>query len=333
MLTGAILLVALGVGMAWLPVPYVVEMPGPTVNTLGSRDGRQIISVSGRPVSKSSGHLNMTTVTALDEIDLGTAIRYWFDPESAVVPREFVYPPGRSREQLTDESADEFKNSQTSAETAALRKLGYPVMVTVEKVDAGAPAEKVLAAGDVLVAVDGTKITSNTHLQSVIAARKPGQKVTLKYRRGETDRTGTVTLGKSERTPGAGQLGANFQQKQPHPFKVEIQLDNIGGPSAGLMFALGIVDLVRPADLTDGRFIAGTGTIDDDGKVGAIGGIPQKLIAARKAGATVFLVPAGNCEEAKISPPAGLQLIRVGTLDDGLTALDKLRTGGTPKTC
>lgn len=334
-LTGALVLIALGIGLARLPVPYVAEAPGPTIDTLGKANGKQIIQISGRTTTKPNGHLNLTTVSAIDQIDLGTAIRFWIDGDTAVIPREFVYPPDQSRKQIDSRNADDFSQSQTSAETAALRELGYPVVVKVVSLSAGSPSNGKLLANDVLTTVDGQPITTSGFLQRTLQAHKPGDTVRIGYLRdtgiGKTPGMVVVTLGADDQKRAI--LGVRLNQTQPHPFTVKIQLSDIGGPSAGLMFALGIIDLTTTDDLTNGTFIAGTGTIDDDGTVGVIGGIQQKMIAARKAGATVFLVPAGNCEEARGATPAGLRLVKVDTLHGAVTALESLRDRRTAPTC
>ena len=117
------------------------------------------------------------------------------------------------------------------------------------------------------------------------------------------------------------------------PFTVDFNLANIGGPSAGLMFSLAVVDKLTTGDLNDGKFVAGTGTITGDGKVGPIGGITHKMLAAREAGATIFLVPADNCEEAKTAHDDGLELVRVENLDDAVAALKTLSAGGERPAC
>jgi PDZ domain-containing protein len=333
-LTGAVLLLALATGLTSMPVPYVALGPGPTVNTLGSSDGKAIIQITGHDTSTSRGHLNLTTVSVGDGLDLGTAVRLWIDDSVAVVPREFVYPPNQTPKQTDAQNAADFKQSQTSAETAALRKLGYPVLVTVTALAPGSASGGKLEAGDVLTTVDGVPVTSRQKLLSLVRAKGPGETLTVGYRRGGKTGTVEVVAGRATDDPGRAALGVSVKQDQPHPFTIAIALDKIGGPSAGLMFALGIIDKIEPADLTGGIFVAGTGTIDDEGTVGPIGGIPQKLVAARRAGATVFLTPAGNCDEAAAATPAGLRLVKVETLDQALTALQQLRTHrGTPAGC
>jgi len=333
-LVGAVVLLALSIGLSYLPVPYVVLGPGPTLDTLGKSDGKEIITISGRDVSTSKGHLNLTTVSVRDRIDLASALRFWIDGDTAVVPRELVYPPDQTDKQVEAENEQAFKASQPSAETAALRELGFPVQVTVAELAKGSPSAGKLAKGDVLTKVDGKPVTSRSTLIQRIMERKIGDEVTVEYTR--AGKPGSVKI----KTAGAGNgeqrrpvIGVSVEQQQPHPFTVSFDLDRIGGPSAGLMFALAIIDKLDPKDLTGGVFIAGTGEIDDDGNVGAIGGIPQKMIAAKAAGAKAFLTPDGNCAEAVKTAPDGLRLVRVKTLDDALTSLETLRAGGAPPAC
>jgi PDZ domain-containing protein len=333
-LVGALVLLALSVGMSYLPVPYVVLGPGPTLDTLGKSDGKEIIAIKGRAVSKSEGHLNLTTVSVRDQVDLASALRFWLDDDTAVVPRELVYPPDQSEQEVEQENEESFKASQTSAETAALRELGFPVQVTVTELTDGSPSAGKLAEGDILTEVDGEPVTSRAKLIELIMDRKVGEPVTVTYARAGRSATATVTTaGSGEGAQRRPVIGVAVEQKQPHPFEVTFDLERIGGPSAGLMFALAIIDKLDPKDLTGGVFVAGTGEIDDEGYVGAIGGIPQKMIAAEKVGATVFLTPAANCAEAVKTVPDGLKLARVETLDDALEALEALREGGTPQPC
>ena len=199
------------------------------------------------------------------------------------------------------------------------------------QVVAGAPAEGRLAVGDELTTVDGQQITSRLELQELIRAKPVGTALAVGYLRGGQPATVTITTAAGE--DGKSRVGVSAENKQPHPFTLKIDLDKIGGPSAGLMFALGIVDKLDPKDLTGGTVIAGTGSIDDEGRVGPIGGVPQKLVAAKGAHATVFLTPADNCAEAVGAPHPGLKLIKVTTIDDALAALQALRDGREPVLC
>jgi PDZ domain-containing protein len=311
-------------------VPYVALGPGPTVNTLGQADKHDVISVSGAPVSASKGQLRLVTVSVTPDLTLFEAVKGWIEHDYAVVPRELIYPPDRTPQQVDQQNAQDFKDSQTSAETAALTKLGYPVQVVVREVKAGSPADGSLKPGDVITAVDGTPVTAAAKLTDLIRAKPAGTARTFAYTRDGVAGTATITPRAEEGSP---RIGVTVEPKQPHPFQLKIDLDKIGGPSAGLMFTLGIIDKIEPADLTGGRVIAGTGTIDDEGKVGPIGGIPQKLVAAKRDGAKVFLTPADNCTEAMANAVPGLPLARVATLDDALAALQAVRDHRQPALC
>ena len=329
-LLGALLTALLSVGALSVPIPYVVLGPGPTVNTLGTSNGKEIIEVTGRPTSTSAGQLRLTTVGVQPTVRLRSALAGWFSSDEAVVPRELVYPPGESQQQVEKRNAEDFQNSQTSAETAALRELGYPIQVLVKTVTPGGPSVNVLKPDDVLTSVDGQQVTSAARLTELIRARPAGSALKIGYTRDEQPASATVT---SREQDGRPRIGVEIDQQQPHPFDLKINLGDIGGPSAGLMFALGIIDKLEPADLTGGKIVAGTGTIDDEGRVGPIGGIAQKLVGAKAAGAKVFLVPADNCAEAVRNAQPNLPLLKVASLDDALKALETLRAGGQPPRC
>ncbi|WP_091090245.1 YlbL family protein [Micromonospora nigra] len=329
-LLGALLTTLLSIGVLGTPIPYVVLGPGPTVNTLGEEDGRDVIQVTGRETSRSAGQLRLTTVGVQPGVRLRSAIQGWFSDEEAVVPRELVYPPGETQEEVEQRNAEDFQVSQTSAETAALRELGYEVQVVVKAVVPDGPSAGVLRPGDVITSVDGEPVPLASRLTELVRAKPAGTALRIGYTRDGRAETATVTSGEQDGRP---RIGIEIEQRQPHPFTLTIDLEDIGGPSAGLMFALGIVDKLTPEDLTGGQIIAGTGTIDDTGRVGPIGGIPQKLVGAKQAGATAFLVPAANCAEAVRNAQPDLPLLRVGSLDEALTALETLRAGGTPTRC
>jgi len=329
---GALITALLAVGVMAAPLPYVVLKPGPTVNTLGSDNGAEVIQVTNASTSTSTGQLRLTTVNVQSQVELVWAISSWFSSKDAVVPRELIYPPDQTEKQVEQQNAQEWTDSQASAVTVALTKLGYPVQTYVKTVTAGGAATGVLRAGDVITAVGGTKVTSPTRLTELVRAKPAGTALTVDYTRDGKAASAQITTkaGSGDSTP---RLGIEIATKQPHPFTVKIDLDKIGGPSAGLMFTLGILDKLQPADLTGGKIIAGTGTIDDDGNVGPIGGIPQKLVGAKNAGAQIFLVPKDNCAEALQNAVAGLPMAEVATVDDALTALKTFTSGGTPKPC
>ncbi|MGI5178825.1 YlbL family protein [Dactylosporangium sp. CA-152071] len=331
-LVGALLLLLLSWQTTVLKVPYVEMGPGPTYNTLGAGDdGKPIINVSGATVTKSAGQLRMTTVSVQPQMTLLEAMIGWWQKDRAVVPRELIYPPNRTEQQVNEDNKKDFQASQSSAETVALRELGYPVLVAVDEVSEGYPAVGQLQKGDVITAIDGTPVTSLAKLTELIRAKPAGTTRQVEYTRGGSKATASIATKAGD--DGNPRLGVVAKTSQPHPFELSIQLDRIGGPSAGLMFTLGIIDTIKEEDLTGGIVIAGTGTIDDEGNVGPIGGIPQKLVAAKAAKAKVFLTPAANCEEAVANAQPGLPLIKVGTADEALAALEQLRAGRTPALC
>jgi Lon-like protease len=331
-LLGALLTALLAVGVMSAPLPYVVLKPGPTVNTLGKSDGTEVIQVTEAKTSTSTGQLRLTTVNVQSQVELVWAISSWFSHKDAVVPRALIYPPNTTEKQVEQQNAQEWTDSQASAVTVALTKLGYPVQTYVKGVTTGGAATGILKVDDVITAVDATKITDPGKLTDLIRAKPVGTAFTVAYTRAGRAATAQITtkaIG-SDDTP---RLGIEIGTKQPHPFTVKIDLDKIGGPSAGLMFTLGIMDKLQPDDLTGGKIIAGTGTIDDGGNVGPIGGIPQKLVGAKSAGAQLFLVPEDNCAEALKNAVEGLPMAEVATVDDALTALKTFTAGGTPKPC
>lgn len=336
MITGVVLLIALAVGGSQLPVPYAELGPGPTLDTLGAdQSGKEIVQLTGRPEDETDGHLNLTTVSVRDRLDLLAAMRGWLDPERAVVPREEIFPPGQTEQQTDEKNTRDFVVSQNSAELAALAYLDL-TKVAVTSVESGSPSYGKLAAKDVITVVQGQRVGDIVDLGKVLRETRPGTTVTVAYERG--GRAGTTQVTTAEGTDESGGtravLGVGVTLQSTAPFKVKIALDDrIGGPSAGLMFALGILEKVGPEDLTGGRFVAGTGQIDVSGRVGPIGGIALKLIAAREKGATVFLVPAGNCAEATRRPPAGLQLVKVESLGGAVDALEALDEGRPAPAC
>jgi len=314
-----------------LPVPYVALTAGPVTNTLGSVGKKELIRIEGRKTYPDKGNLDLTTVSVLGgparRLDLVTALRGWVDDGIAVIPEEQVYPAGQSPKQIEEQSTAEMRDSQENATTAALRHLRIPVStrLVVQEVGPGSPSKGKLEPGDELLEVDGEPVAGGSELREVITSREPGDVVALVVRR-EGERV-PVTVTTEAAEDGRAVVGITTRDDADYPFTVEISLRDIGGPSAGLMFALGIVDKLTPGSLTGGKHVAGTGTIDDSGMVGGIGGITQKMIGAKKAGATVFLSPPGNCAEAKRTKPDGLRLVRARDLTSAVRSLGLVREG------
>ncbi|MDX3852549.1 PDZ domain-containing protein [Streptomyces sp. AK02-01A] len=346
MLASTLVLIALLCVGVLMKVPYSEMSPGPTVNTLGDAGGEPVLQISGHKTYPTSGNLNMTTVrvTGADyNMNIVEAVYGWLAHDDVVVPHDTLYPDGKTEEQSTQENAEEFSQSQESAKVAALRELDIPVAsrVIVSSVLKDSPSEGTLHAGDVIRAVDGSAVRAPEDVAKFVTKHKPGQDVVFTIvpaaeakaaeKAGkEPTATKKVTVTTEESVEGdRAVVGIQAGTDHTFPFTVDIKLADVGGPSAGLMFALGIVDKLTPGALTGGKFVAGTGTIDDGGKVGPIGGIEMKLVGARGAGAEYFLTPDENCAAAASDIPSGLTLVRVKTIADAKKSLDKIRAGDT----
>ena len=331
-------LVALVV-LTFLPTPYVIQRPGPVYDTLGSAagpDGEQVplISIEGADTFDTAGTLDLTTVQVVGNrertpswFELALA---WTDSSRAVVPLDSVFPEGVTTEQRDERNATLMVDSQHEATAAALGELDYDTGAEVVVVEAVAdtPAAGLLEPDDVITAIDGAAVQSAKQLRQTIQDGG-GDPIDLTVdRRGEEQQ---VTITPQERTEGDVSMwviGITLRTDYDFPIDVAIQLDNVGGPSAGMMFALGIVDRLTEGELNGGVNIAGTGTIEADGTVGPIGGIRQKLFGARDAGAEYFLAPASNCDEVVGHVPDGLQVIRTASLEESLDALSVIADGG-----
>jgi PDZ domain-containing protein len=330
LLVAGVLFIALLFVAILMPVPYVVLSPGPTLNTLGTDDqNRVIIVLKGRQANATTGNLNLTTVDiSTGRVTAFQALAGWLQHDRVVVPRSAIYPPGQSQQQINQEDTEQFASSQDNATAAAFCELGYPRGFGVLNVDANAGAKNVLKAFDQLISLDGTSVDTATKLTAALANRKPGDKVTVAFKRSGKPMTATITLSRPLKGQTGARIGISVGEECFAPFEVDLGLgDQIGGPSAGLMFALGIMNKVGSTDLTKGAFIAGTGEIRPDGKVLPIGGIQLKMIAARRAGATVFLAPQDNCADVRGATPKGLNVIKVASLHQAAQDLVDVQNG------
>src|SRR5215218_2126655 len=319
---------AFGVLLWAVTVPYVSLGPGPTFDTLGEIDGKKVVDIDTPDVHPTSGHLNMTTVSQRDDLTLIQALTLWMSGREQLVPHDLVYPPDKSKDEIDEANNTDFKRSEDSAEYAALGFLKFAPAVTVQTVNDSGPSAGKLQSGDAIEGVNGKPVANLDQFQEMMKNTKPGDTVVLDYRRKNAPAgVATITLGKNPERE-SGYLGIAVLDAPWAPFKIDFNLANIGGPSAGLMFSLAVVDKLTTGDLNDGKFVAGTGTITGDGKVGPIGGITHKMLAAKDAGATIFLVPADNCEEAKTADDDDLELVRVENLDQAVAALQTLSAGG-----
>jgi Lon-like protease len=326
--SGVLFLILLVLALT-LPVPYVILSPGPTFNTLGTDDnGNTIIVVKGIAEKKRDGNLNLTTVgVSTQRLTVFDALSAWLQSDEVVVPRSSIYPPGESQQQVDQQNSADFSSSQDNAVQAAACELGYPRGFGVLALSSKSASQGKLQPGDAIISVAGSPADSYAKLKAILATKSPGTTVPVVVTRGGKRVTESVTLGPPPKGAKGGSLGISVPQTTTclTPYTVDLGLGNqIGGPSAGLMFALGIMDKVGPTDLTDGRFVAGTGTITPDGNVGPIGGIQLKMIAARGKGATVFLAPADNCSDVRGATPDGLQVVKVSTLHEAVQDLERL---------
>jgi Lon-like protease len=336
-----LVLAAVGVAAAivvasFVSVPYVILSPGPTLNTLGSLGAKPLIEIAGTRTYPTHGHLNLVTVSYQggpgDSFNIFTALRAWLSPHEAVVPEQELFGTGQTQQQVTHQDTQQMAGSQQQAEAAALCQLGikFTTIDTITAVEPGMPAARVLKPGDVITAVDGTPVTCRASAGDLIRARRPGAPVQLTVsRRGATMHFRLKTAN----VEGTPVVGVEVAERYVFPFSIKINVGDIGGPSAGMMFALGIIDKLTPNNLTGGRFIAGTGEISADGTVSPIGGIQQKMAGARAAGATIFLTPAANCPDTAGAVPAGLRLVKVSTLSGAMHDLEVLKAGGNVPSC
>ena len=322
-----------------LPVPFVKLSPGPTFNVIGEDDGKDVIQISGAETYPVTGVLDMTTVYetggprgGLTFVD---AIGSWLNPSDAVVPQELLFPDDMSSDDVAARQAILFDTSQSNAVAAAMRFLDRPVTVTVvaNAVYSDTPADGAIEAKDEITAVDGTPVTSAQQVVDAVRSQPIGTTFEFTVQREGSEQTVSVTSKENPDVPGSPFIGIGVGELYSAGFPIDFTLQDVGGPSAGLMFAVGIVDKLTPANLTDGEHIAGTGTIDPDGVVGPIGGIRQKLAGARGAGATLFLMPADHCAEAAGHIPDGLTVAPVASLSEAVDTIDEYTSGQPVPQC
>ena len=330
-LLAAGLLVALLVAAALLPVPYVTVSPGRTIDVLGTNDGEPIVQVQGHPTYPDEGQLRLTTVSITrpeSQLSLTEALVAWVQPDVGVMPYEAMYPEDSTDTEERTVSAAQMVSSQDTAIASALRQLGYrpPSHVEVTGVAPDGPSDGVLEPRDRLLSVDGDRVRTVPQVTRAMADVEPGDRVRGTLRRHGEREAFTVTTEAAADDPDRAVLGILIGKGYRFPFDVTVGIgDEIGGPSAGLVFALSIYDVLTPGSLTDGQVVAGTGTITGTGRVGPIGGIRQKIAGAEEAGARVFLVPPDNCPAATLAhiDPDRLRLVRADTLRSAIDSLEQ----------
>ncbi|MDX1510379.1 MAG: PDZ domain-containing protein [Nitriliruptorales bacterium] len=318
------------------PGCLVTFLPGPTRDTFG------LVEITGATTSESDGELLLTTVLVDTTLSLREWIESKFDTTIDTYDRDLFFPEGVTEEEVDERNAQLMRASQIEATLAGLRAAGYDVSLEPTGLsvagfaDDHRIAEGDLEVGDVLVSVDGEPVATFEDILAALSGRQPGDVVTLTRRRGDEEAAIEVELVDSPDEPGRPLIGILLGEDYDLPVDVQIEAGEIGGPSAGLMFALSIVDTLRSEDLTGGRVIAGTGTITPAGDVGSIGGIRQKIVGALNRAddlppATVFLVPAANLAEARTAPvDKPILLVPVATIGEALAALELLRVDEMP---
>ena len=317
---------------SFLPVPYVIERPGPAIDVLGEWDGEEILVIDGAQTHPTEGTLMMTTVS----VDGGPGYRVtpvevvaaWFDRSKMVLPREAVFPEGQTREQTALNNTAAMSTSQQGAVAVALDELGleYEAVVMIAGVEEGAPADGTLEGGDVIVSVGGEAASSLEGYRELIRATPEGETVPMRVRRAGEELTLEVP---SEMVDGAPRMGVVLAAGYEFPMDVQIAVGDIGGPSAGMIFSLSVYDELTPGALTGGHQIAGTGTIAVDGAVGPIGGVRQKMVGAEESEAEFFLAPSANCDEVVGYEPDGLEVVAVTNFEDALTATETIAETGS----
>jgi PDZ domain-containing protein len=330
----SLLLIAIGIAIAvaWpIKVPYYTLSPGPVYDTSDFID----VVDSEDAVVDSKGELFFLTVS-LQEANVFEWFAAQLSPKVDLSPRENIRPPGVSRDDLRRENLARMEQSKLDAQFVALDALGYePTLigtgaVVIETV-AGTGGDGVLFADDVIVAVDGAEVGFSDDLLDGLADKEIGDSAFLIVERpveGAEDPEVVeleIVLGPHVDDPDRPMIGILLRDNVPiveFPIEIDTDSQNIGGPSAGMMFTLEIINQLTDDDITDGLRIAGTGTIRRDGTVGPIGGVKQKVFGAIDAGATVVFIPAANYEDALLAAGEDITVVRVETIDDPLNFLD-----------
>lgn len=320
--TVVVLLAATVGAAAFVRIPYYRFAPGNLYPT------QALITVDGATTYRDGGDIDMTTVSSRRASVLDGALAR-FDPSVELVDQELI--DGNQKPEETQRHNQELMDdAKHVAAVVALRTLGYDIEVEgtgalVRSVGDGTPASGVLQADDTILAVDGQPVSLAEEAIAAIGAKQPGDPLVLTAERpGETTRDVTIVLGARPDDASRGYVGVSLGTRNLHyklPVDVNIDSKNVTGPSGGLAFTLGVIDVLTPGSLTGGTRVAATGTIDLDGNVGAVGGVPQKIGAAKREGIKLFLVPPDEYDEAVRAAGDDLTVVAVSTLDEALRAL------------
>jgi PDZ domain-containing protein len=309
-----------------LTVPYAAEGPGPLFDTLSEYDGKDVIEITGADLDETEGSLNMTTVSVRSGMTLTQALGRWLFTDDTLVPLEQVFPQDKTEEEVREMNQQAFTSSEASATTAAMNYLKLPVGTEVAGIVEESAADGILEIGDRVLQVDASDRITPSQVQASVQDKNPGDEITLKIRTKDGKvRDQSFTLGENPHQKGLPQLGILMAAVPANGMEVKYNLEDVGGPSAGMMFALAVIDKLDEDNISQGKNVAGTGTIDEAGNVGPIGGITHKVRASKDAGAEVFLAPSANCSE--LTDVDDIPIIAVTNLEGAITSLDDFANG------
>ena len=320
-------------------VPKVIFIPGPVYDTLGEEDGTPVVDVAGMDTYPTSGRLDFTTIRMQGGPGYPVTLWDWgaalLDPTLTVYDRELIFPEERTAEQVREQNLELMEQSQLGAAVVALRAAGteVPELIKVGQVLVDAPAGDALQVNDEIVRVAGTDIATGDDVRDRLQDFEPGEEVPFTLVRDGQEQEVLVPTGESEVTLEDGStevrtvVGVILASDFDLPYDVTIDSGNVGGPSAGLMFALAVYDKITPGELTGGQEFAGTGAINSAGQVGAISGVKQKMVSAQRSGSDFFLAPASNCDDVRGNEPEDLVVIRVETFDQAREAVEQAAAG------
>ena len=326
---GVLALIGLVFAINFYRLPVIALSPGPMEDVLAR------LKVEGSRVYDSEGKLYLTSVGIDDDVRFYEALLDMANRDVQLLPRAELYPEEQDSAEVDKENAALMDRSKETASVVALREVGYeiePSGVEVTQVVAGTPADGRLRAGDRILDADGRSVASTEEVRAAISRHEIGERVAFRIDRDDTEKNVSVQVREADGQPRVGILLRDLFPDLPVKVSIETQ-NNIGGPSAGLMFTLSIIDKLTPEDLTGGRRIAGTGEIALDGGVLPVGGVAEKLIAVRRLGVTTFLIPAENCDSVRGQVPDGLRLVKVSTINDALRFLRDPKAAATAPGC
>jgi Lon-like protease len=326
-----------------LPAPYVVDQPGPTYDTLGEVEtdsgAVSLIEVPDSPPYPQSGQMRLTTVTRVGNPEAlpswWEVLAAWADREKSVMPVDAAFPPGFSVEQNREAARIDMENSQQEAIAAALSYLdiSFTSFVRVEAVVEGGPSEGIILEGDVIRVAGGEPVSDVTGLRAVIGENGVQDPIDIVVERDGAEKNLQVIPRMTESEQPVPAIGVLVSGRYDFPIQVEILLENVGGPSAGLAFAVGVIEKLTPEEIVPPGVVAATGTITATGEVGGVGGVRHKAFGAEQSGARLFLIPEVNCDQVAGVSFTDMDIVPVTSLSEAIDALATSRSGLALPSC